>query len=299
MRFKATEADAGRRVESALARRMPDAPWGHVQKLLRQGRVQLDGATAQRGAILTGNEEVVVRAAVSHPPPPPMPNRRIRFQVRHEDADLAVVVKPAPLPMHPGPGHGTDTFLNALVGAWPEMLDLGPDRAWGLVHRLDAETSGLLVVARSAAGYDGLAAAFRDRRVAKEYLALVSGRPDPESGAVDRPIEGKDARTEYVVAETAGGVSLVRARPVTGRNHQIRIHLAGLGCPVLHDPRHGTGRDEITARLYLGRLALHAHRLAFDHPSSGRELSFEEPFPRDLKRAWRRAQHDGSADRTG
>jgi len=287
--FQVGAGDAGRRIEKLVAGRLDGASWSHVGKLIRQGRVLVDGAPAARGARVRGGEEVTVLPGDGGPAAPPQPNRKIRFEVLREEPDLALVVKPAPLAMHPGPGHGTDTFLNALVGRFPELAALGEERGWGLVHRLDRETSGVLVVARTPAGYDGLRTAFAERRVEKVYLALVQGRP-PEAGEVAEPVGGKDALTRFELVDAAGPVALVRARPVTGRTHQVRLHMAGLGHPVLGDARHGHGRDELTARLYLARMALHAHRLRLPHPTGGADLEAERDLPRDLSKAWKRAR---------
>lgn len=280
-------AEAGRRIESFLDRRLARSTWGGVQKMLRQGRVAVDGRPAVRGEILVAGQIVAV-AAGSSASGRPQPNRRIRLRVVHEDADLVVVVKPARLTVHPGPGHGTDTLLNALVALYPEMADLGPERGHGLVHRLDRETSGLLVAARTATARDRLVEGFAARTVDKVYLALVAGAPAEPAGEIDAAIDGQPARTVYRVLATAGRASRIECRPITGRTHQIRIHLAGLGCPVLADRRHGRGLDDATAVARLTRMALHAAALTFDHPATGRRLSFEEREPRDLRRAWKR-----------
>lgn len=292
--FETRPEDADRRVEKFLASCLPRAAAGHVEKLLRQGRVLLERRsggplTARRGDRLTGRERVVVLPAEQRTHKPPQPNRKIRFRVLHEDPDLALVVKPGRIAMHPGPGHGTDTFLNALVGRFPEMLELGAEREFGLVHRLDRDTSGVVVVARTPAAYTGLVERFAAREVEKEYLALVAGCPPQPEGEVSEPVDGKEAHTRYEVAGRAGPVTLVRLHPRTGRTHQVRIHLARLGCPVLRDDRYGSGEDETTAQIYLARLALHARRLALVHPVTGEPLAGEREMPRDLQRPWKRA----------
>ncbi|MCO5166286.1 MAG: RluA family pseudouridine synthase [Planctomycetes bacterium] len=274
-------ADDGRAIERVLARRLPTSA-DHAAKLLRQRRVRVGERALARGDRVARGDEVVVLP----PPPaaarPPAPNRRLRLRAVHEDPDLLVIWKPPGLAMHPGPGHGTDTVLNALVGRHPELLALGPEREWGLVHRLDRDTSGLLLVARSAAAHEALVAAFAGRRVTKEYLALVAGGPPSDAGEVTDPVDGKEARTRYEVVERAPAAALVRAWPETGRMHQVRLHLAALGCPVLGDARHGGAGPRAP------RLALHAHRLALDHPTTGAPLRLEAPLPRDLKRLWAR-----------
>lgn len=280
--FAVDAADDGAAIEDVLARRLPAAR-DHAAKLLRQGRVRVGDRALARGDRVARGDEVLVAPARAGPRPPPMPNRRLRLRALHEDPDLLVVWKPPGLAMHPGPGHGTDTVLNALVGAWPDLLHLGAEREWGLVHRLDRGTSGLLLVARSAAAHAALVEAFAARRVTKEYLALVAGAPPGAEGEVDEPVDGKPARTRWEVVERGPAAALVRAWPETHRMHQVRLHLAGLGCPVLGDARHGGDRGPRAPRL-----ALHAHRLALAHPTTGAPLALEAPLPRDLRRLWSR-----------
>ncbi len=295
--FELSSADAGLRVERFLQRRLAAVP-GHVARLLRERRVRfVASGGAQEGRVLGAGEILeaagaihVVAAARSHKAAP-LPNRRIRLRVLHEDADVVVLSKPAGLSVHPGPGHGSDTLLNALVARYPELLGLGRELGFGLVHRLDKETSGLMVVARSPAAWRALVQGFAQRRVAKEYLALVERLPGAaRTGTIATPVDGKEARTEYEVLEERGALALVRARPLTGRTHQLRLHLARAGMPVLCDRRHGGGRGALARVLFLERLALHAHRLAFDHPSTGARQEFEEALPRDLRHAWQRAR---------
>jgi 23S rRNA pseudouridine1911/1915/1917 synthase len=286
--FRVRADEDGLRVEKFLSRRL-DASWDHVGKLLRQGRVLVGEVPAWRGQPVSFGQQVVLSPRPQLPPPP-QPNRKIRLRVLHDDPHVVVLAKPPRLAMHPGPGHGTDTLLNALVGRYPDLLELGHERGYGLVHRLDLDTSGVLAVARTPLAYDALVDAFRERRVEKEYLALLRGRLESPSGRIDTPLNGQDAATRYHVEERAGPVLLVRVWPETGRTHQIRLHMRELGAPVLHDTRHGRGRDDVTAKLYLGRLALHARRLAFPHPLGGELLETVVELPKDLRRAWQRAQ---------
>lgn len=274
--------DAGRPIERVLVKRLGLA-WSHVAKLLRQERVRVGERALARGDAVSRGDEVVIAPPAGGGPRAPLPNRRLRLRVVHEDPDLLVVAKAPGVPVHPGPGHGTDTLLNALVAHDPGLLALGASRGWGLVHRLDQDTSGLLLVARSAAAHEALVAGFKARAVKKEYLALVDGRPPGEAGEVATPVDGKEALTRWALVEARGGASLVRAWPVTGRTHQVRLHLAGLGCPVLGDRQHGRRR---AGSLDVPRLALHAHRLELTHPVTGAPLALEEPLPRDLRRAW-------------
>lgn len=295
-------SDVGTPIERWL-RRCLDADPHHVRKLLRQRRVRWGGPEVRH----PDGAERVLRAGETLPEAgrvwvlaaprerrPPAPNRRIRVRFLFGDEHLAVVDKPAGLAMEPGPRHGSATLLNALVHRFPELLGLGRRRNWGLVHRLDLGTSGIVVVARTELAWERLVAQFRRRQVEKRYVALV--RLPPEGlpvGLVEEDVGGKQALTEILEVEAAGPgapVARVTLRPVTGRMHQLRVHLAGRGAPVLGDARHGSGRDDLTARLYLKRLALHAGFLGFRHPSSGKRLAFERPWPADLRHSWRRAQ---------
>ncbi len=283
--FQAHREDLNRRIERFLAKRL-DSSKEHVEKLLRQGRVRSGQRVLRRGDRLAYRETIEIHRGPTTRPDP-QANHKVRFTVIHEDPDVIGVFKPAGVAMHPGPGHGNDTLLNGLISRFPELLTLGAEREFGLAHRLDLETSGLLLVGRSAAGYEGLVEAFKSRSVHKEYLALVLGRP---SGLIEGEIDGKEAATVFELVETAEEVSLVRVRPITGRTHQVRIHLAELDCPVLADRRHGRGLDDVTARLFLTRLALHAQSIELSHPVTGSPLRLESDWPKELRKAWKRAR---------
>jgi len=215
--------------------------------------------------------------------------------VRYADADVIVVAKPAGLVVHPGAGHHHGTLVHGLLARYPEIAEVGDRARPGIVHRLDRETSGLMVVARTARAYEALVDALGSREVEREYEALVWGHPDSARGLIDAPIgrsstrrtrmavrkEGKDARTSYEVREwfTHPEVALLTCRLETGRTHQIRVHLAAIGHPVVGDRSYGGSRSG----LVLGRPFLHARRLAFAHPVTGERLAFEEPMPADLE----------------
>ncbi len=279
-------------IERFLRRRLRADP-PRVRKLLRQRRVTLardgDARVLSFGDRLVGPGVLTV-ARPTGTKPPPAPNRRILLRVLHEEDEFAVIDKPPWLPMQPGPYHGTDTMQNGLVARYPELAGLGRDRNFGLVHRLDRETSGVVVVARTASCYAALVEQFRERTVAKRYVALVDLREQGlEAAELDQPIDGKDAHTVVESVETRGDVGSVVLHPSTGRMHQIRIHLASCGTPILRDDRYGHGADDLTARLYLKRLALHAEEFSFDHPTTGERLTFRRGLPRDLRHAWKRA----------
>jgi 23S rRNA pseudouridine1911/1915/1917 synthase len=265
-----------------------------VQRLVDAGDVLVGGRPVGKSRRLRSGEVVEVLAA---PPPeaPPAADPGVVPVVRFEDADVAVIAKPAGLVVHPGAGHDRGTLVNGLLARYPEIASVGDPFRPGIVHRLDRDTSGLLVVARSAPAYASLVRQLAERRVERRYLALVWGRPASPRGLVDAPIgrsesrrtrmavrdEGKEARTEYAVRAVFDDptCSLLECRLQTGRTHQIRVHLAAIGHPVVGDATYGGARDPIPCP----RPFLHAATLAFDHPVTGERLRFEEPLPDDLR----------------
>lgn len=286
---------AGKRVEKVLLRALPGLRESFALMLLHRGKVLLDGRALARGARLPRAGRLEVLAPDPRPGPrAPIANERVALRVLHEDDHVIVVDKPAGLAMHPGPGHGSDTLQNGLIARYPELLELGRERGFGLVQRLDRDTSGLVVVARSALAYDALVAAFTAREVEKRYRAITLGAPPTDEGVVDAPVDGRDATSRWQVLERAGQgratVALVSLRPLTGRKHQLRIHMAGLGCPIVGDKRHGPTTIPLAQRLGLRRVALHAEALALRHPVTGERLAFEAPWPRELDAAWQLAR---------
>ncbi|MFG0327980.1 MAG: RluA family pseudouridine synthase [Phycisphaerales bacterium JB037] len=233
------------------------------------------------------------------------PNERVTFRVCHEDEDLLIVEKPSGLVTQPGVGHLTDTLLNGLFAVYGTQLqNLGNARDFGLVHRLDRETSGLLAVALTRRGYDGLRAQFEKRTTRKFYWAVCKAAPSRERGVIRIPIAerverasrytstktarigagGKPALTAYRVLQEGRPISLIEARPVTGRLHQVRVHLDAIGATVLGDPVYGPK----LARELSPRLALHAHRLCVTHPATGKPIDVRTKWPRDLRNLLRK-----------
>lgn len=219
----------------------------------------------------------------------------VEFGLVYLDEHVIVVDKPAGVVVHPAPGNWSGTLVNGLLYAFPELAGVGGDGRPGLVHRLDKETSGLMVVARSPLARRSLLEQFSRRSVEKGYLALVLGRPSPERGVIDAPIGrnpfdrkkmavvfgGREAITEYRVLKSFGEVSLVECRPKTGRTHQIRVHMSWVGCPILGDALYARGKPPEWVR----RLMLHAYLLAFEHPASGSRMRFTSPLPEDFRAA--------------
>jgi 23S rRNA pseudouridine1911/1915/1917 synthase len=215
--------------------------------------------------------------------------------VRLEDADVVVIAKPVGLVVHPAGGHAHGTLVNGLLHRYPEIADVGDPARPGIVHRLDRDTSGLMVVARSPLAYERLVAALGAREVERRYVALVRGRPDNPRGRIDAPIGrsprhrermavvtgGRPARTNYELLEERAGWSLLACSLETGRTHQIRVHLQAIGSPVAGDPVYGVpGPPGLT------RQFLHAERLAFAHPRTGEPVVVQEPLPADLQALW-------------
>lgn len=229
-------------------------------------------------------------------PARPAPDPDVVVPVVHADADVIVVDKPAGLVVHPGSGRADGTLVNGLLARYPELADVGDPERPGIVHRLDAGTTGLLVVARSAPAYAELVAQLADHSVERRYLALVWGVPESVRGLVDAPIgrsareptkmavaaAGRPARTRYEVCEAfpaePGPVALVACTLETGRTHQVRVHLAAIGHPVVGDGAYGGVRNGIEAP----RPLLHATRLGFTHPRTGERLVFDAPVPADM-----------------
>ena len=260
-----------------------------VQRAIADGRVLVDGRPRPKSFALSGGERVTIDVEGFGAIPPEGPAVPVRF----EDDHLLVVAKPAGLPTHPTASRRTGTLVNRLVGMG-EPLSSGsaPDRP-GIVHRLDAGTSGLLVVAKDDRTHALLAQLFARHEVARRYLALVRGAVEPDRFAVEAPLArrrgrivvrrggGRAAETEFQVRERMPRATLVEAAPRTGRTHQIRVHLAAVGHPVLGDSRYGGGGDD-ARRLGLTRPFLHAWRLGFEHPVTGQLVQLEEPLPDDL-----------------
>jgi len=268
----------------------------HVQKLISDGRLQANDRAVKANAIVPGG--TVLRLEVPPPTDPaPLPEPDIAVRVVHEDEDLLIVDKPAGLVVHPAPGHATGTLVNALLGrGGPEAYGgISGVRRPGIVHRLDRDTSGLLMVARHDAAQASLMAQLKGRRVKKTYLALVQGSVAAAAGRIEAPIgrdpkhrtrmavvpDGRPATTGYRVRERFPGWTLLDLDLVTGRTHQIRVHLAAIGHPIAGDPLYGNGTSR-KGPDGLDRLFLHSWRLELSSPSTGRLVRAEAPLPPEL-----------------
>jgi len=278
------------RLDKYLAQVLPQLSRAYLQKLIVQGYVLVNGQNAKASQRLDETDTVTVElpASPTHPLAEPIP-----LAVMYEDKDILVIDKPAGLTVHPAPGHPDHTLVNAVLAHCPGLASSNELMRPGIVHRLDKDTSGLIVVAKNESAREYLVAQFKSRTVTKGYLVLVKGRLSPERAIIEAPIgrdphnrrrmalvkTGKEARTEYRVREYLDSCSLVEVVPVTGRTHQIRVHLAAIGYPVMGDPVYGAKSS------HLDRQFVHAYRLGFSLPSSEQYQEFSSPLPVDLERA--------------
>jgi 23S rRNA pseudouridine1911/1915/1917 synthase len=296
----------GERLDRFLSSEVSGQSRSALRRLILEGLVTVDERPVQKpGFALKAAMSIVVRV----PPPPsdsPVPED-IPIEIVHEDRHLVVVAKPSGLVVHPGHGRLTGTLINALLGLGIRLSPIGaPDRP-GIVHRLDLETSGLIVVAKSAEAHEALATAFAERRVKKRYSALVWGHPEPPAGRIEVSIGRSRANpvkmavhstrgrrrvavSTYETIEHLPGFSLLAVRPETGRTHQIRVHMQSINRPIVGDARYGgrrwrNVRDPLKRKALRNfeRLALHASDLAFLHPATGDEVSFHAPRPPEFE----------------
>lgn len=285
-------AATGERLDKYLADALPDLSRAMLQRLIKDGEIRVAGRPAKPSYRVSAGEVVLVTI----PPPTPLeatPAPDISLDILYQDADLLVINKPAGLVVHPGHGHPDDTLVNALLAHVPDLAGIGGVQRPGIVHRLDKDTSGLLLVAKHDRAHQALQEQFKSRSVEKIYLALVEGHITPPRGLIDAPMDrdprnrqkmavvtdGRPAQTEYRTLETLPSVTLVEARLLTGRTHQARVHLASIGYPIVGDKVYGRRKS----RIALDRHFLHAWRLGFTLPSSGQRVHFTAPLPPDLE----------------
>jgi 23S rRNA pseudouridine1911/1915/1917 synthase len=294
--FLVEDTDKGARIDVALTLRLPDVSRAQTKRWIEQGRVTVDGRPVRASRICRGGE----RVDVFIPPPAPATPvpEAIPLDILYEDRHIVVVNKRAGMVVHPAPGHATGTLVNALLAHTTDLSGIGGVMRPGIVHRLDSGTSGVMVVAKNETTHRSLQAQFQKRSVSKVYLALAHGTT-AERFAIDRPI-GRDVRNRTKVSsrtrsprkamsegkrlEKLPGCSLLEIRILTGRTHQIRVHLSEEGHPVVGDRAYGAPGKAIRPLRDFGRPALHALRLSFQHPESQQAVTFEAPLPEDFSR---------------
>lgn len=304
--FVVSAEDAGQRLDRFLASQLPEMSRNRIQSLMEDGQVFVDGSAKKPSHRVVPGEAITIGL-------PPAPSAGVEpepipLDILYEDADLAVINKPAGMIVHPGVGAESGTLVAALLhhfsasgaSASTGLSSVGGPLRPGIVHRLDKDTSGAIVIARTDAAHAKLAAAFSSRLVEKSYIALLHGTPRGNSGRIELPIardlhrrsrmttrrrEGREARTDWRALAHIGNFALVEADLHTGRTHQIRVHFSALGCPVVGDTVYGAPREERIGKQTLaplGRNFLHAAHIAFAHPRTGERLEFRAPLPAEL-----------------
>jgi len=289
-----TLESVGERLDRALSEKLPELSRMQWQKLIREGAVTVDGARARPSYRITGDESIV--AVIPEVVEPEITAENIRLDVRYEDSDLIVVNKPAGMVVHPSFGHASGTLVNALLAHCPDLGGVGGERRPGIVHRLDKDTSGLIIAAKHDQALWYLQSQFKERTIAKVYLALVHGVVQPSEAIIDAPIgrdprnrqkmavvtaENSDARpaqTAFRALDYLHNYTLLECRPRTGRKHQIRVHLAYIGYPIAGDTVYGR-RKGTTG---LKRHFLHAAELTFRRPLDDSELHITAELPDEL-----------------
>lgn len=282
---------AGDRLDRFVSEKCHELSRTQAQKLIDEGYVTVNSLVVKASYKITVGDEVKI--VIPPTPPSSLTPESILLNIIYEDDDILVVDKPAGLTVHPAPGHPNHTLVNAILAHFPHLTDISDSLRPGIVHRLDKDTSGVMLVAKTKAAQLDLVNQFKYRTVLKIYLVLVKGRITPEHGIIEAALGrdpgnrkrmavvtgGREARTEYRVIKYLDGCTLIEVRLETGRTHQIRVHLAAIGYPVMGDATYGVKTP------YLSRQFVHAHRLGIKLPSSGEYMEFSSEMAEDLETA--------------
>jgi 23S rRNA pseudouridine1911/1915/1917 synthase len=282
---------AGTRLDKFVGEKCPGLSRTRAQKLIAGGFVTVNGRPAKASLNLAIGDRINI--VVPPEPPSRLSPEAIPLRIVYEDKDLLVVDKPAGLAVHPAPGHPSHTLVNAVLNYLPGLAEDDGSSRPGIVHRLDKDTSGLILVAKNRPAHENLSDQFKSRSVSKSYLVLVKGRLEPEAGIIEAAIgrdprnrqrmavvsKGREARTRYRVIRYLGKYTLLEISPETGRTHQIRVHLAAIGFPVVGDAVYGVTSP------HLSRQFLHASKIGFHLPSNNEYIEFTSPLPPDLQQA--------------
>ena len=281
----------GARLDKFVSEKCPEISRTQAQKLIAEGYITVNGCAARPSLKLDAGDKIDI--LIPPTPPSPLSPETIPLNILYEDDDLLVVDKPAGLTVHPAPGHPGHTLVNAILSHFPHLADISDSLRPGIVHRLDKDTSGAMLVAKNRAAQLNLINQFKSRAIVKAYLVLVKGRLTPERGIIEAAIGrhpgnrkrmavvtgGREARTQYRVIKYIDDYTLLEVTPETGRTHQIRVHLAAIGYPVVGDTVYGVKSP------HLSRQFLHASRLGFKLPSTGEYVEFTSELPPDLAQA--------------
>ncbi len=285
-----------RRIDSWISERLRDCSRSYIQKLIRSGQLLLDGAPVKTSRKLAGGEHLAISFPKADQEPAAEPEE-IPIPILFEDEHLVVVNKPAGMPTHPSCGHARGTVANAMVWHCGQLSTIGGPVRPGIVHRLDMETSGILLIAKTDPAHNQLSRQFAERKIRKSYLALTHRAMTPPEGLIESPLGrhpvkrkkqailkegGRSATTAYETLERLGKYSFLQLQPRTGRTHQIRVHLASCGCPILCDALYGRELSFPDGEALLQRHALHASGIIFAHPRSGKPMEIECPLPDDF-----------------
>lgn len=292
--IEATEV--GQRLDRYLAGLLTDLSRTHIQQLITQEAIQVNGRSSKPGYALRAGDEVQILKTASMEAASQVRPRALPLDVVYEDEHLLIINKAPGMVVHPAPGHREDTLVNALLARYPELQPADNEQRPGIVHRLDRDTSGLLIVAKNARTQVALVEQMKRHEIVKRYIALVEGVVALDRGSIDAPIGrnprhrqqmaitavgSREARTHFRVLERFSRHTLLLIQLETGRTHQIRVHLKAIGHPVVGDPTYGSGN--VIRGSHLARQFLHASYLQLTHPVSATPLEFEVPLPDDLQ----------------
>jgi 23S rRNA pseudouridine1911/1915/1917 synthase len=288
------EGESGLRLDKFLAQSEPEVSRGQFQQMITEGEVLVNGEVQKRPSFKL-EQGSLISYSLPIQQEPHLLHQAIAIDVIYIDENVIVVNKPAGMVVHPGAGNTQDTLVNAILHRWPEIARVGEAERPGIVHRLDKDTSGVLILARNEAAYSWLVRQFKSRKTKKTYLALVDGEPPSLTGRIEASIgrdekirqrmavvygdKGKSAITEYYTLESYRDHTLLEVQPLTGRTHQIRVHMAFIGCPVTGDKIYGRRKKSVD----LPRFFLHAHKLTIKLPGDEDPTEFTAPLAADLK----------------
>ena len=294
--YDVQEEQIGQRLDRFLAPLLPSLSRTNIQQLIAEEGVLVKGKASKPGYALRRGDTITIVRSTPVIPPTHATAHEFPLDILYEDEDMLVLNKASGMVVHPGPGHSDDTLVNALLARYPELQGVGEDGRPGIVHRLDKDTSGLIIIARNNRTLTALMEQMQEHRIVKRYLALVEGDVAHDQGSIDAPIgrdtrnrqqmtittrDSREARTHFRVLQRFSRHTLLLLQLETGRTHQIRVHLKAIGHPVVGDSVYGSGN--VPKGFTLNRQFLHAYQLQFDHPITGKQIEIEAPLPKDLQ----------------